>query len=138
MGAPGVSWDRIGCAILAGGGWQEVTESMSKTKQGINNNNNKSAFVRGLPLSLSAKDVVTQAARQGVTLSIGQVYNIRSTAKKRSEKPTVPSITRNRVRVEPLAVAGKEEAVLRQMVAEVGLSRARQILREVEDTFRVL
>lgn len=133
MGASCVSWDRIGHAILAGGGWQEVTEAMAKTKQGTNNN--KSAFVRALPLSLSAKDVVTQAARQGVTLSIGQVYNIRSTAKKRSEKPTMPAVTRKR---EPLDLTGKEEAVLRQMVAEVGLSRARQILREVEDAFRVL
>lgn len=44
---------------------------------------NKSEFVRSMP-NATASAVVAAAKGKGMTLSIGQVYNIRSVAKKRA------------------------------------------------------
>jgi hypothetical protein len=47
---------------------------------------NKSAFVRGLPGDMSAKDVVAKAKAAGITLTENYVYTIRSAAKNKSTK----------------------------------------------------
>jgi hypothetical protein len=48
---------------------------------------NKSAFVRGLPGELSAKEVVAKAKEQGLTLTEAYVYTIRSASKRGSDQP---------------------------------------------------
>jgi hypothetical protein len=107
----------------------------------------KSAFVRNLP-NLSAKEIVSQAAARGMTLSIGQVYNIRSVAKKRDEKggsktASAPiSAVAKAPKAAPAARAQASsssvgaEGQLRKLVAELGLSKARDILSQVEAAFR--
>jgi hypothetical protein len=95
----------------------------------------KSAFVRSLPKTVSAKDVVKQANEQGMKLSIAQVYNIRSTAKlkKRAGGKGAPAaVSTGRRGPRPKSDA---EAQLRKLVAEVGLGRARQVLAEVSAAF---
>jgi len=42
---------------------------------------NKTKFVLGLPRDLSAKEVVEEAKKQGITITEAHVYKIRSTAK---------------------------------------------------------
>jgi hypothetical protein len=47
---------------------------------------NKSAFVRSLPDSMKAKDVVAKAKEQGFTLSEKHVHTIRSEARRAASK----------------------------------------------------
>jgi hypothetical protein len=56
---------------------------MPKTKS---KTTNKSAFVRSLPGDMSAKDVVSKAKAQGITLTENYVYTIRSAAKTKAKK----------------------------------------------------
>jgi hypothetical protein len=95
----------------------------------------KSSFVRSLPKTLSAKEVVKSASEQGMKLSVAQVYNIRSTAKlknrARGKTPSVGAAPARRT----APGGGHAEAQLRKHVAEVRLSSARQILAEVSAAF---
>lgn len=43
---------------------------------------NKSAWIRGQPTDLPAKEVLKKAKAEGIKLSLAQVYTARSTAKK--------------------------------------------------------
>lgn len=97
----------------------------------------KSAFVRGLPRDLSAKEVVEKAAAAGMTLSIAQVYNIRSTSKPKGGKRgrrAQAAPARAAAAPSPAANANSE-AQLRRLIAEVGLARARHVLAEVGAAF---
>lgn len=48
---------------------------------------NKTKFVLGLPRDLSAKEVVEEAKKQGITITEAHVYKIRSTAKAKGKGP---------------------------------------------------
>jgi hypothetical protein len=48
---------------------------------------NKTKFVLGLPRDLSAKQVVDEAKKQGITITEAHVYKIRSTAKAKGKGP---------------------------------------------------
>ena len=97
-------------------------ESYGKLKFGA-----KSEFVRSLDRTMPAADVVALAEQQGMKLTTGLVYNIRSmsnvrgdgTARKRKVSGTMQT----------------SEALLRSAIAEVGLAKARAILEEVEEAF---
>jgi hypothetical protein len=83
---------------------------------------NKSAFVRGLPSSMTANEVVAKAKASGITLSAAYVYNIRGAsktlAKKRPGRPrSAPA------RVAPSRAAGSSESSLRRLAVELGVSR---------------
>lgn len=103
----------------------------SRTKQAFGS---KSAFVRRLPSDMPAKEVVAQAASRGMKLSIGQVYNIRSVAKKRGDVDGRKRGGPGRPKA-PVGPAGAE-AQLRKIIAEVGLARAREVMADVEAAFR--
>ena len=94
----------------------------------------KSEFVRSLDPSIPAAEVVAMAEKRGLKLTTGLVYNIRSASnaslrgsRARSQKPAVK--WRNGTSDD------NAEAQLRAAIAQIGLSRARQILEEVEETF---
>jgi hypothetical protein len=96
----------------------------------------KSAFVRNLPQDLPAKEVVAKAKAEGIKLSIAQVYNIRSTSKRKgtiksTPRPAVKSSSSGRAPVE----ASDSETRLRKLIAEVGLARSRAVLAEVGAAF---
>lgn len=97
----------------------------------------KSAFVRGVPSDTPAKEVVSLAAKEGMKLSIGQVYNIRSVAKKRVDSPTNrrrgPAAT---AKPSTLSNGSGAEGQMRKLIAELGLGRAREVVAEVEAAFR--
>lgn len=78
------------------------------------------------------------AEKRGLKLTTGLVYNIRSASN--------ASLRGSRARLaggkgQPLAkwrngnLEDNAEALLRAAIAQIGLSRARQILEEVEETF---
>jgi len=97
----------------------------------------KSEFVRSLDPSIPAAEVVAMAEKRGLKLTTGLVYNIRSASN--------ASLRGSRARLaggkQPLAkwrngnLEDNAEALLRAAIAQIGLSRARQILEEVEETF---
>ena len=96
----------------------------------------KSEFVRSLDPSIPAAEVVAMAEKRGLKLTTGLVYNIRSASN--------ASLRGSRSRLVASKPMGKwrtgtaddnAEAALRAAIAQIGLSRARQILEEVEETF---
>ena len=90
----------------------------------------KSEFVRSLDRAIPAAEVVALAERQGMKLTAGFVYNIRSSASGKA-----PGDGSRRLLRKPLSKAESAEQVLRAAIAQIGLVKAREILDEVEATF---
>jgi len=91
----------------------------------------KAAFVRGLPASTPAKDVVKKAKAAGIKLGISYVYNIRGAAKMAAKRKRAaaksPSLS-TVVSTAAWSVAKHAETLLRAVAAEIGLSRAIELL----------
>ena len=92
----------------------------------------KATFVRGLPASTPAKDVVKQAKALGLSLSINYVYNVRGAAKMTAKKkraaaksPTVITVANGG------ASRGSTSAenLLKAVASEIGLGRAIELLQ---------
>ena len=83
---------------------------------------NKTAFVRSLPSTLSAANVVAKGKAEGITLSIGYVYGIRSKSKADPAKrgPDRPKKTANGGIVDHGLVVEIERMVERIVEAKVG------------------
>jgi hypothetical protein len=92
----------------------------------------KAAFVRGLPASTPAKEVVKQAKAAGIKLGVSYVYNIRGAAKTAAKKKRAAATTPT---ARPLAKAGgssvsaSAENLLVAVAAELGLGRAVDVLQ---------
>jgi hypothetical protein len=91
----------------------------------------KAAFVRGLPASTPAKDVVKQAKAAGIKLGISYVYNIRGAAKTAAKKkraaaksPAVSTVANGG----GSRVSASAENLLKAVAAEIGLGPAIEIL----------
>jgi hypothetical protein len=93
----------------------------------------KSAFVRGLPSALPAKEVVANAKKEGIQLSVAQVYNIRSTAKLKKKATGAPGAARGGRSGRPSSDGA--EARLRSLIAELGLARTRAVFADVQAAF---
>ncbi|HET7539522.1 MAG TPA: hypothetical protein VFK05_06615 [Polyangiaceae bacterium] len=107
---------------------------MASDKHGKPRFGAKSEFVRSLDPSIPAAEVVALAEKRGLKLTTGLVYNIRSASNAALRG------SRARLAQKPAAkwrtgAADNAEAQLRAAIAQIGLSRARQILEEVEETF---
>ena len=96
---------------------------------------NKSAFVRSLPKSMTAKEVVAKAKAQGITISVPLVYIARAAAKKKTGKRG-PGRPRKNSAPATTASSSGVEGLLRAAAAEVGLSRAMEILNEQRDAVK--
>ncbi len=85
----------------------------------------KVAFVRALPDTLSAREVSEKAKAAGLKITPGYVYEIRSSAKRRSAKagPAAPT---------------SRDAAFRKMVLDLGLERAKALLAQVETALKAL
>ena len=79
---------------------------------------------------MSAKEVVDAAAAEGIVLTEGFVYNVRSNAKSKAKegRPVGARIGRGAV-----AAGADDEAAFRQLVVAVGTTRAKELVSEVED-----
>ncbi|HMA91306.1 MAG TPA: hypothetical protein VKP30_01415 [Polyangiaceae bacterium] len=102
----------------------------------------KADFIRNQPESMSAKEIVEAAAKQGIKISVNHVYNLRTAAAKKGEpggKGTAMLAPKRGVGRPPRAAAGGGTDVERQLraaIAEVGLQRAREIFEAVAVAFR--
>ena len=97
----------------------------SATRVGRGGGPNKSTFIREQPLEMSAKEVVEAAAAQGMELTEGFVYNVRSSAKKGQNAAPAPVTSKT-------TVPTIDDAQFRAMVVKLGTSRARELLDGVE------
>jgi len=105
----------------------------------------KSEFIRDLPLTLSAKDVVAQAKAAGIKFDDTYVYKIRRAAEKKGAgKPVVNKMASKKAVAtsketpapkpvgtngsRPSGSASSVEDLLRAVAAELGLGRAMEIL----------
>jgi hypothetical protein len=99
----------------------------------------KTKFVRTVALDMPAKQVVEEAAKQGLAMSENHVYAVRAEMrKKKKQRPTArtPKSSGAVPRVPaPSAKSTGLEAQLRHAIAELGLARARAIFAEVEKAF---
>jgi hypothetical protein len=99
---------------------------------------NKSAFVRSLPDSLSAADVISRARERGVKLSAAQVYTIRANARRKADETGSPSERRAGAAQLPGRRArngssGESESAFLIMALELGLVRAEGILGSLRE-----
>ena len=103
---------------------------------------NKSAFVRELPMDMSAKDVVLKAREAGLVLTENYVHTIRSAAKRKEGKPG-PGRPRAAA-AEPRSPGSSSranagaEAQLMALVIEHGLPAVQEILRRIDTKLRTL
>jgi hypothetical protein len=89
---------------------------------------NKSAWIRALPHSMPAKEVVDKAKSEGIKLSIAQVYTTRSSAKKAGKRG--PGGAR-RGRPPAAASGGNDQLLFRRLVLSIGLPKAEAYLNEL-------
>lgn len=87
----------------------------------------KAAFVRSLPRSMPASEVVEQAGAKGMVISKAYVHNIRSAANKAARalmaKEGKKTIKGNK---------NKLESQLKELIIALGPARAKKILQQVE------
>lgn len=102
---------------------------------------NKSAFVRDLPMEMSAKEVVAKAREAGLTLTENYVHTIRSAAKRKDSKPGAgPGRPRAVAAAEPRSSGSRSgaEAQLMALVIEHGLPQVQEILKRIDAKLRTL
>jgi hypothetical protein len=99
----------------------------------------KSDFIRSLPADMPAAEVMAKAQEAGITVSKNLVYLVRSKTKagKKPAKGKVgrPKGSRNRAAVAPTGSKGAFEVQFANLVAEIGLVRAEEMLRGVRAQF---
>jgi hypothetical protein len=114
---------------------------MPKTKSHKPAKTTKASFVRAIPSSVPAKEVVAKAKAAGMTLSEKHVYVIRSDAKKRSKKraakgsaPKAPSAGHSTLAAKSVASSGGSatETTFRKLVLALGIPKSRSLVSDVE------
>jgi hypothetical protein len=91
----------------------------------------KAAFVRSLPATTPAKEVVAKAKERSMTLTESYVYNVRGAAKVARRKRAGSLRAAVAARAATLPAKGKlsPEDLLRAIGAEIGLTRAIEVLQ---------
>jgi hypothetical protein len=103
----------------------------------------KASFVRGIPSSVPAKEVVAKAKAAGMTLSEKHVYVIRSDAKKRSAKnakkkagggaaPKAHAPSSLATKSVSTGGGGAHETNFRKLVLALGIPKAKSLVTDVE------
>ena len=111
-------------------------------KRGAKGGVNKSAFVRGLATSMSAKDVVDKAKAAGITLSEKYVYNVRASHRTRGASapkrgPGRPPKATSTVVVRHTGAQGAEHTFVSACL-DLGLTRAGELLALLRDKVRAV
>jgi hypothetical protein len=100
----------------------------------------KADFVRSLPATTPAKEVVAKAKEAGMALTDMYVYNVRSTSKASAKKgnglkapgKAIPHVVHKASTGEPA------EDLLKAIAAEIGLARAMTVLQAERDRVRAV
>src|SRR5262245_33096253 len=90
----------------------------------------KAAFVRAHP-STPAGELVELAEQEGMTLTVGHIYNIRSKHKKQAGE-TAPAGAEPAAAPAPRGDASSLDAQLRTLVIRIGLDRAERVFAELK------
>lgn len=106
---------------------------------------NKSEWIRQKPVSVPAKDLVDMAKKEGITLSLAQVYTARSAAKKaqaggEKRKPGRPAGTGKTSTSKASASNGLTNEVQQQFVrlaVRIGTDEAKRLLDRIVEQQRV-
>jgi hypothetical protein len=96
----------------------------------------KAAFVRSLPASMSAAEVVAEAHKAGIKISPAHVYVIRSNANKSGKKTNGRS---RRPSGRPQAAVGTRnglEQQLEALIMDLGFARAEELLGSIRQAVR--
>jgi hypothetical protein len=108
---------------------KKTTISVTKPSISTKPPKSKAAFVRGLPASTPAKDVVKLAKAAGILLGISYVYNIRGAAKMARKRAAAKSpAVRTVMNGGAPRVSASAENLLKAVAAEIGLGPAIDIL----------
>jgi hypothetical protein len=99
----------------------------------------KAEFVRGLPSSTPAKEVVAKAKATGISITETYIYGVRaadrrakkkkSAAKSNASKAAVTAAAIVNGSASPPRVSAKAEALLKAVAAEIGLGNAIEVLQ---------
>src|SRR5688500_1004133 len=104
-----------------------------KKKTGTKTYGNKTKFVLGLSRDLSAKQVVEEAKKQGITITEAHVYKIRSTAKAKSPKSSGKAAAAPRAAAANAGTSASSQSK-RDFVLSFGPeTKASEILRKAKD-----
>jgi hypothetical protein len=87
----------------------------------------KAAFVRSLPRSMPASEVVERAGEKGMVISKAYVHNIRSAANKQAR-----SLLSKEGKKTVKGPKKKLESQFRELVISLGPARAKKLLSQVE------
>ncbi len=102
------------------------------SKANVVRQGDKAAFVRALPRSMAAGEVVDRAKERGMVISKAYVHNIRSAANKAARalmaKEGKKSIKGPRTRL---------ESQFRELVVTLGPARAKKLLSQVETSLAI-
>jgi hypothetical protein len=98
---------------------------------------NKSAWIRAQPASLSAKDVVEKAQREGIELSSAMVYTVRSLATKAGSAARAPRSAGPRAAASTRTARSAPEAAslrvqFQKIVVRIGTEEAQRLLTRVQ------
>jgi hypothetical protein len=103
----------------------------------------KAAFVRANP-KVAPAELVKQGKKQGLSLTVGHIYNIRASdkAKKKASPPSQPSaVSSSRPSPDSATVSSTSAAELsrmdkqlRTLILRMGLYRAEQIFAELKSS----
>lgn len=107
----------------------------------------KTKFVLDLPATTPAEEVVTKAAASGLTLSKAYVYTIRANSKRAGKKAkrtargtsSAPTASAPKAAAATRGAAprgGSHDAQFVNFIAEIGLTRAEELLKSVRAKFR--
>lgn len=123
---------------------EEVTVPKKRTSAKNPDFGAKAAFIRSMPTTMPAKQVVAEAAKQGLRITEGHVYNLRSGSSKKAKRDTTTLTVSDGAAPKrgpgrpPKSLASNshsQESDLRRAIAELGLTRARTVFAEVEAAF---
>jgi hypothetical protein len=100
--------------------------SGANARSGSGGGVNKSAFVRSLPASLSAAEVIARGKSKGIRLSAAQVYTIRANARRKRPKASVERSPRsNKAQLTAANIgADTREAEFIAAALDLGLTKA--------------
>jgi hypothetical protein len=97
----------------------------------------KAAFVRANPTA-TAREVVELGEQQGISLTVGHVYNIRAEDKKKRGQASSDAVSAPSASTSSSGASTKEssqlEAQLRTLVIRIGLDRAEQVFEQLKST----
>jgi hypothetical protein len=91
---------------------------------------NKAAFIRSLPEGMSASEIVDRARQQGMMLTPGYIYKVRSIARSGNDRQR-PLDESGNGGATGAGLTGTAEAQLVQLVLYLGLHRTEELLNRL-------